>query len=138
MYCRHCGEKLEDQAAICFSCGNKPDKGNSYCPNCGARTTPEMDQCLNCGRVLRNAGSYAEEPLQSERTKFTAGALAIGLGALGVHDFYLGDTGKGWTKLITTVVTGGLATPITAIWALVDAVKIFSGQRDDADGLPLR
>ena len=141
MYCRHCGEQLEDKAEICFNCGNKPLADDNYCPECGAQTTSEMEQCLNCGKKLKvglNLSDKKTRVLYSEKSKAAAGTLAVVLGAFGAHDFYLGDSSKGWTKFILSVATGGIAAPFVARWSLADAVKIFAGQRDDADGLPLR
>ena len=137
MYCRHCGEKLEDNAEICFNCGNNPQEGELYCPNCGAQTTMEMVQCLNCGRKLKTI-RVQREPEVSDRSKAAAGILAVLAGAFGAHDFYLGDNGKGWAKLIATVASMGVAGPFMEIWSLIDAVKIFAGRRDDAKGRPLR
>ncbi len=140
MYCRHCGEQLDDKAEICFSCGNKPLADDNYCPQCGAQTTPEMEQCLNCGMKLKISHDYSKNRrvIYSDKSKTAAGTLAVVLGAFGAHDFYLGDKSKGWTKFILSVATGGIAAPFVAVWSIADAVKIFAGQRDDADGLPLR
>ncbi len=137
MYCTHCGEKLEERADICFNCGNDPKSGSRCCPDCGAQTTAEMQQCMNCGRRLKKM-QQPNQPLESDKSKAAAGVLAVTLGAFGVHDFYLGDKSRGWTKLIATVASGGIAAPFMEIWSVIDAIKIFAGRRDDADGLPLR
>ena len=42
MYCRTCGNKINDNAEICVKCGCKPLIGKSYCQNCGADTTEQQ------------------------------------------------------------------------------------------------
>ena len=53
MYCRTCGNKINDNAEICVKCGCKPLIGKSYCQNCGADTTEQQEMCTNCGSRLK-------------------------------------------------------------------------------------
>ena len=34
MYCRNCGEQMNDNQAICIKCGVKVGEGTTYCANC--------------------------------------------------------------------------------------------------------
>lgn len=57
MYCRNCGELLNDKAEICIKCGCRPLNGNEYCQECGARTTDKQEICIKCGcRLKTSAG----------------------------------------------------------------------------------
>jgi TM2 domain-containing membrane protein YozV len=58
-----------------------------------------------------------------------AGLLGIFLGPLGIHRFYLGY----WVIGLLMLVTGGGC----GIWSLVDAVLVFFGRVNDADGRTL-
>ena len=40
MYCRNCGEKIDNTNSFCANCGWDPKLGNSFCCKCGARTLP--------------------------------------------------------------------------------------------------
>ncbi|WP_426571338.1 NINE protein [Aquihabitans sp. McL0605] len=71
------------------------------------------------------------------KSKLGAGLLALFLGTLGIHRFYLGYTGLGLTMLLLTILSFGLLLPITAIWALVEAILIFTGRIKDSNGQPL-
>jgi TM2 domain-containing membrane protein YozV len=71
------------------------------------------------------------------RQKIIAGLLALFVGALGVHQFYLGKNGLGITMLLITVLTCGYGSIITGIWALVDAISIFMGSTTDVNGQAL-
>ena len=55
MYCRNCGELLNDKAEICVKCGCRPLNGNEYCQECGAKTTEKQEMCVKCGCRLRTA-----------------------------------------------------------------------------------
>ena len=56
--------------------------------------------------------------------------LALFLGGLGVHRFFVGKIGTGVLQLITL---GGLG-----IWALIDVIMIVVGSFKDKDGLPIK
>ena len=67
-----------------------------------------------------------------------AGLLGIFLGCFGVHNFYLGYTGKAVAQLLITVLSCGLLWIVSAIWGLVEGIMILSGSITvDAEGNPL-
>jgi TM2 domain-containing membrane protein YozV len=78
---------------------------------------------------------YGEE--LSRRNRWVAGALAILLGAFGVHRFYLGHTGWGLTQLLITVLSLLTLSWAVAIWAFVEGILCFVGGMRDIDGRPL-
>ena len=75
------------------------------------------------------------------KSKMAAGLLAIFLGSLGVHNFYLGNTGKAVAQLLLTLVgwvACGIGPIAAAIWGLVEGIMILTGKIDsDANGNPL-
>ena len=60
------------------------------------------------------------------KKKLTTLLLAIFLGGLGVHRFYVGKVGTG---ILQAVTCGGLG-----VWALVDIVMIITGKVLDKHG----
>nr|WP_315304245.1 TM2 domain-containing protein [Schaalia odontolytica] len=65
--------------------------------------------------------------------------LAFFLGALGIHNFYLGYTTKGIIQLILTITVIGA--PIAAIWAFIEFIMIIARAGSyayDAQGQPLQ
>jgi len=56
--------------------------------------------------------------------------LAIFLGGIGAHRFFVGKIGTGILQLLTL---GGLG-----IWALIDIIKIAVGSFTDKKGLPVK
>lgn len=60
MYCRTCGNKMNDNAEICVKCGVRKNVGFDYCQVCGARTTSSMVNCKKCGAKLMKAMSSTQ------------------------------------------------------------------------------
>ena len=56
--------------------------------------------------------------------------LALFLGGLGAHRFFVGKVGTGIVQLLTL---GGLG-----IWALIDVIMIIVGSFRDKQGLPVK
>ena len=66
----------------------------------------------------------------SDKEWLTALLISFFVGVLGIDRFYLGYTGLGVLKLITF---GGCG-----IWALIDLIRIATGDLKDVHGLPLK
>ncbi len=107
-----------------------------YCKYCGKEIEKDQDVCLNCGKVLNNKNSNSA--VSGEKSKIAAGLLGIFLGALGIHNFYLGYTGKATAQLLLTVLTCGLLSFISGIWGLIEGILILTDAiKEDAAGNPL-
>lgn len=65
MYCKNCGNQVNDGAAVCLNCGVKVGDGIRYCQNCGAQPDPLAVVCVKCGCNLKSASrapkGYVEE-----------------------------------------------------------------------------
>ena len=74
-----------------------------------------------------------------QKSKVAAGLLGIFLGWLGVHNFYLGYTGKGVGQLLLTVLSCFLLAPVSWIWGFVEGIQILTGSvRADAHHIPMK
>ena len=140
MYCRVCGRELNENAAVCIGCGVPVGKGNNYCPNCGGETDPEAVVCVQCGAALNKPD--AGERTAGDRSKLAAGLLGIFLGWLGIHNFYLGFTGKAVGQLLLGTLGSlacGIGPIVSFIWSFFEGILIISGSKDtDADGNKLK
>ena len=96
----------------------------STCPACGANIGPDATECKYCGEKIVRLSRPASMPVQDHseggsnipqnvpnqnyqapstaidpswpvKSRTTAGVLAILLGGLGIHKFYLGNVGMG-------------------------------------------
>lgn len=129
MFCRNCGNQMDNLAAVCVKCGVPAGQGQNFCPNCGGPTQFGAAICTNCGIALAQP-----IPVGEQKSKLTAGLLGIFLGGLGVHNFYLGYTGKGIAQILLSLCFGA-----GAIWGLIEGIMILTGSiNKDAKGVPLK
>ena len=109
-----------------------------------ARLSPIRSRLLRRipNKSLRGGGAYNDGPRQnayggqqrkSSKSKIVAGLLGIFLGSIGVHNFYLGRTGRGIAQIVATICTCGIA----GIWGFIEGILCLCGNYTDADGLPL-
>ncbi|WP_197719272.1 TM2 domain-containing protein [Actinomyces slackii] len=84
------------------------------------------------------------QPSYAYKSKVAAGVLGIFLGGFGIHNFYLGYTGKAVAQLLITLLTCGFGAIVSSVWGLVEGILILCAQPGespwgvDAQGLPLR
>lgn len=146
MYCKNCGSAVEEGAAICTNCGVPVGQGTNFCANCGSQLQQGAAVCMSCGFAAN--GAVKAPPVPGAKSKMAAGLLGIFLGGYGVHNFYLGYTGKAVAQLsialgaiILSAVSCGFLVPlafITPIWGLVEGIMILTGSiKTDAKGVPL-
>jgi TM2 domain-containing membrane protein YozV len=128
---------MNDEAVVCVKCGVPAGKGTSYCPHCGAEVNPEAVMCVACGT------KFAEpEPEMSDKSKLAAGLLGIFLGAFGVHNFYLGNTGKAIAQLLLGTVGAlacGIGPAVSSIWGLIEGILVLCDNiTTDSEGKKLK
>lgn len=116
MYCKNCGGELNANQEVCLNCGVKVGEGNGFCANCGKPVNPGAAVCLSCGAALNTTTNKL-----NGQDKIAMGVLALFLGGLGIHNFMMGETKKGIFKIVTSLCFG-----IGAIFALIDAIRIFT------------
>lgn len=104
----------------------------------------------NQGPYQQNPGQYSQAPGQyppapgqysggpvyypgppSGKSKVVAGILGILLGGFGVHNFYLGQTGKAVAQLLITVLSLGILSPVSALWGLIEGILILVSKPGD-------
>ncbi len=118
MFCKNCGESLNDNQAICVKCGVKVGDGNAFCANCGKPIDPNAAVCMNCGVAVKKAdGDLAGQD------KIVMLLISFFLGGLGIHNFMMGETKKGVFKIVMSLLCG-----LGAIFALIDFIKIAMGK----------
>jgi TM2 domain-containing membrane protein YozV len=71
---------------------------------------------------------YPDVPTAGSKSKLVAGLLAIFLGALGIHRFYLGYKLIGAIMLLITVASLGRLALITVLWGIVEGILILTGK----------
>jgi len=103
---------------------NNFEKGNEevFCRSCGSIIKKEAEICPKCGVRQRSADILAN----TSKKWLTTLLLAIFVGYLGVHRFYVGKIGTGVLMLLTL---GGCG-----VWTIIDIILIATSSFKDADG----
>lgn len=142
MFCKNCGAAVQNGSYACTQCGAPVGSGNRYCHNCGQPVAPNAMACTYCG-ANQSAGPVNAGPVgYVPKSSLAAGLLGIFLGSLGIHNFYLGYTGKAVAQLLLTLIGGwlcGIGAAAAGIWGLVEGIMILTGSINvDGHGYPIR
>ncbi len=72
----------------------------------------------------------AAMPVPGQKDKTIAGILGILLGSLGIHHFYLGNTGLGLLYLLVSVLSVGILSGLPAIAGLIEGIIYLTAPED--------
>lgn len=147
MNCIKCGAEIPPNARFCPYCGaeqtakTNPDPANPFEYTDPYRQEAEQDSGedgyygysdMNTppeGEAWYSDPSYRmpDYMMQGEippgaKSRVTAGVLAILLGALGVHKFYLGYIKQGVITLLITILTFGIAGTVMEIIGVIEGI----------------
>lgn len=118
MFCKYCGKETENE--VCDECKNKENN-----------ETIEVE-------ATKVESNDTTNSTAKPKSKIAAGLLGIFLGAFGVHNFYLGYTGKAIAQLLISILSCGFLAVVSEIWGLVEGIQILTGSIDtDAKGVKL-
>lgn len=105
-FCKHCGEKIPEDAIICTKCGRQVEE---------IKSNSKEQIVINNNNVNSNINSagYRGKPLN----KWVALILCFFLGGFGAHKFYEGKVGMGILYLFTFGLLG--------IGVLIDFISLL-------------
>lgn len=116
-FCSNCGTELKKDASFCSKCGSKIGASNN----------------VYTGEVVND--NTGNSTTSVPKSKIAAGLLGIFLGCFGVHNFYLGYTGKAVAQLLITVLSCGILSFVSYVWGLIEGILILTGSINiDAEG----
>ena len=145
MFCKQCGRPIDDGQELCEDCKAKMGMENNQEANNFQSNTQQNNMNQNYNNYnnanynpnYNNNQNYNPNP--QKKKKIAAGLLGIFLGSFGVHNFYLGYTGKAIAQLLITLLTCGFGAFISSIWGLIEGILILTGSINvDGNGIPLK
>ncbi len=104
-----------------------------FCKHCGKEVNENAVICVHCGCALKNDNIVQSS---SDKKGLIVLLLCFFLGPLGIHRFYLGQTGSGVAMLILSITFIGLI--VSGIWAFVDLICILLGNYKLPNGETLK
>lgn len=161
-YCPNCGKALEE-GEVCTCQSNAaqsaaeqpvheqnyypPQEGAYYDPNAAGYQQPQQDNPYYAAEPQyyvpqENQPANTDYPEGYKiKKKYVAVLLGAYLGVLGIHNFYLGNSGKAIAQiLLSTVGSIIIVGPIVSlIWSLVETVQLLTESIDrDANGYKIQ
>ena len=119
-------------AKFCTHCGSELVGSKNFCASCGASVTDNVE-------TAKEQSTAKEQTTTQAKSKIAAGLLGIFLGGFGVHNFYLGYTGKAVAQLLITVLSCGILSVVSSVWGLIEGIMILTGSiTTDANGNALQ
>lgn len=139
MICKNCSANIDDNVAYCPYCGVPNDaQGSQQSQNENYNQNEQQS-----GQYFYNGQqnyqyqqqniNYNPQQMNTEPTKdkLVAGLLAIFLGTLGIHKFYLGYTKSGVIMLLVSLLTFGVGATVMAVIALIEGILYLT--KSDAE-----
>ena len=126
--CPECGKQYSTQEKV----------NRVKCPYCGAETNvsyaeqePQQSQWQQFGQQTARTVDDVFSNGPSGRSRGIAGLLAILVGAIGVHYFYLVKTNAGVIFLLATLITCGALGVVTQIIAIIQGILFFTSSQEE-------
>jgi TM2 domain containing protein+B7201 len=101
--CKECGKEISDAATTCPHCG-APVIKDVFCQKCGNKIPENVEFCPNCGNRNGNVAKYPA----ARKDRVTTALLALFLGSLGIHYFYLGKSTAGILTIVISLCSCGI------------------------------
>ena len=84
MFCKNCGNEIDEGATFCMKCGFKAGNGKKYCAKCGERVEEGQGICVKCGNLLgeeakeeKPVQEVKEQPKENDNEEYKKYAPAI-------------------------------------------------------------
>ena len=128
--CPECGKQYSTQEKV----------SRVKCPYCGAETNvsyadQEQTSYQEMWRQFSNQTSNAMDDVFSNgpsgKSRGVAGLLALFLGAVGLHYFYLNKTTAGVVFLIVSLLSCGVLATVTWVVSIIQAVLFFTSTQQE-------
>ena len=129
----------------CQFCENEVPPNVNNCPCCGAPVPQQFVQpqpapqhsWQSGGQPQRQPGLPGDTASVSTRSRMTYVLLGTFLGALGIHNFYIGRTKTGIAQIVITILFATIDETLILlvfVWVLIELFTV----KQDADNLPLQ
>lgn len=145
--CPNCGNNVTTEQQVsnltCPYCGNSYNTASNQQPpqfggnqqgqqqqqQYGYQQPPYGQPQYGYQQPYRSNDVFAEGP--SGKSRGIAALLAILLGAIGIHYFYLGKTTPGVIFLVASLISCGILAAVTSIIGLIQGIMMFCMSQEE-------
>lgn len=128
-HCPECGKQYSTQEKV----------NRVRCPYCGAETNVSYsDHQPDYQDQLRQFGNQASAAMDdvfsngpSGKSRGVAGLLALFLGGIGLHYFYMGKTNAGVLFLLVAILSCGALGLVTHVISIIQGVLFFTSSQEE-------
>ena len=122
--CPECGKQYSTQEKV----------SRVKCPYCGAETNvsysdQQQSQWQQFGDQAASTVDHVFRSGPSGKSRGVAGLLALFLGSVGLHYFYMGKTSAGVLFLVATLITCGVLGVVTQVVSIIQGVLFFTSSQ---------
>lgn len=124
----------------CPVCGNMIYSSSPLlkvkCQSCGCEFAPASGQAQETNTTMQSAPTTGDrnnvfDAGPSGKSRGVAALLAILLGSLGIHYFYVGKNTAGIICLVLTLLSCGIAATLLSIMGIVQGILMFTMSEDE-------
>ncbi|MGF1634463.1 MAG: TM2 domain-containing protein [Phycisphaerae bacterium] len=147
--CTNCGATAKPGMSRCVKCGSMlpqqapppPPRQQQQQQQQPAYASPPPNPAMAGGPGgAPQYVVYQQMPAVSPKSKVVAALLCFFFGWLGMHNFYMGYTGRGVVQLLLGIgaaCSAGLSWLVLGPWLLIEFIMILVGSIKASDGRPL-
>ena len=130
MFCPNCGNECNSDAKFCPGCGRKLDMGAGQQEQYQEANQEQGGYTYDMPNYNTTYDMNSNQVIDKDK-KIVAGLLAILLGALGIHKFYLGYTTTGIIMLLVTILTCGLGGAVMEVIGIIEGVLYLTKTNEE-------
>ncbi len=135
--CRNCGHFISNRAERCPKCGT-PVEHTINCPECGEPMSSIDNCCPNCGcpRYKTESNTTSNDVFSngpSGKSRGVAALLAVFLGSIGAHYFYLGKNTAGVINILLVFLGWIFIIPplFVGILTIIQCILMFTMTQEE-------
>ena len=89
MFCKNCGQIMNENQAVCLNCGVETGSGKAFCPNCGNPILAEEAViCVKCGVSLKEQNNAPKANTEGIKERSIVKAIILSLVTCGIYSIF--------------------------------------------------
>ncbi len=132
MFCKKCGNEIEEGAAFCQKCGTPVEAPKIFCPGCGQEIKDSAQFCPKCGTKVKNGININTSEIASKigqaSEKGLQAASRLAQGAKSGSEELLDrvkNSDNATLQSVSKTLQNGTLTPVMLLAALIQIIQLI-------------